>query len=107
MVLLSCSGGGGGIYANLANAAAGHNCSRAIPTYNSSLRGSAIGARDMQVGIRLAPPITDSGRPVRGLGSAIGSSEFSAPIRQIPLMISRLDHEGRLVCKFTVRSNKI
>src|ERR1700722_5840765 len=32
MVLLSCSGTGGGIYANLANQGAGHNCDRAFPT---------------------------------------------------------------------------
>ena len=32
MVLLSCSGTGGGIYAKLANEAARHNCAQASPT---------------------------------------------------------------------------
>src|SRR5271169_4845964 len=32
MVLLSCSGTGGGIYAKLANEPARHNCARASPT---------------------------------------------------------------------------
>ena len=33
MVLLSCSGESGGMYANLANGGAGHNCPRApLPT---------------------------------------------------------------------------
>jgi hypothetical protein len=31
MVLLSCSGTGGGIYAKLANGVARHNCARASP----------------------------------------------------------------------------
>src|SRR5215472_1816671 len=35
MVLLSCSGTGGGIYAKLANGAARHNCARPSPTHNS------------------------------------------------------------------------
>jgi hypothetical protein len=37
MVLLSCSGTGGGIYAKLAKGMARYNCARASPTRNSSV----------------------------------------------------------------------
>src|SRR5580698_4671670 len=36
MVLLSCSGTGGGIYAKLANGVAKYNCAQVSPTHNSS-----------------------------------------------------------------------
>src|SRR6267154_2458176 len=75
MVLLSCSGTGGGIHAKLANGAARHNCARASPPHNSVARHCAdrglqwdnsIGPRNALVGsceLTNIPPVGARKRP--------------------------------------------
>ena len=57
MVLLSCSGTGRGISANLTNEVARHNCARAFATHNSVARHCAVRgfAKRQQQGPRKCP----------------------------------------------------